>query len=405
MADVGHYGIMQDKEDISQHAIRNIMTRDFVLGFLAFFVFFVAIFTLTPTMPIYLTKLGSSTREIGVLVGTLGIASLICRLLVGGALRKYSEKRVMMFGAMIFVFTFIGFIVFRPFWPFLAVRFFQGVAFSCMDTAAIACAIGVVPLVYRTRAIGYILLAPSFAMAIAAPFGMFLMNRYSFTVLLLTGTALSLCAFLLALSLSGRKTSTPEHELPVNSAFLFERKIVVPAITSFLHYITWSSVAAFFSLYAVQCGATNPGLFFSAMASMLILGRIFGGKVFERWKKEKIILTFMLVAMLALVILSFSKTLPMFIFVGMLWGMAGAFLFPACMSYALEYSGTSGGIALGTYQAFMDSGSALGPVIMGVIIPFAGYRIMFLCLALICTLNLCYFQLYVRKKRNTVLTV
>jgi len=88
----------------------------------------------------------------------------------------------------------------------------------------------------------------------------------------------------------------------------------------------------------------------------------------------------------------------------MLWGMAGAFLFPAFMSYALEYSGTSGGTALGTYQAFMDSGSALGPIIMGVIIPFAGYRIMFLCLALICTLNLCYFQFYVRKK-HTVLTV
>jgi predicted MFS family arabinose efflux permease len=405
MADVGHYGIMQDKEDISQYAIKNILTRDFVLGFLAFFVFFVASFTLTPTMPIYLTKLGSGTREIGILVGTLGIASLICRLLVGGALRKYSEKRVMMFGAMMFVFTFLGFIVLRPFWPFLAVRFFQGVAFSCMDTAAIACAISVVPLVYRTRAIGYILLAPPFAMAMAAPFGMFLMNRYGFTVLLFTGTALSLCAFLFALSLSGRKTITPERELSVNSGFFFEWKIVVPAITSFLQYIVWSSVAAFFSLYAVQCGVTNPGLFFSAMAFMLILGRIFGGKVFERWKKEKIILTFMLVAMLALVILSFSKTLPMFIFVGILWGMAGAFLFPTCMSYALEYSGTSGGTALGTYQAFMDSGSALGPVIMGVIIPLAGYRIMFLCLALICILNLCYFQFYVRKKRNTVLTV
>jgi len=138
---------MQSQDDVAQSAMKNIMTRNFILGFLAFFVFFVANFTLTPTMPIYLTKLGSSAREIGMLVGTLGIASLICRLLVGGALRKYSEKRVMMFGAMIFVFTFIGFIVLRPFWPFLAVRFFQGVAFSCMDTAAIACAIGVVPLV------------------------------------------------------------------------------------------------------------------------------------------------------------------------------------------------------------------------------------------------------------------
>jgi MFS family permease len=70
------------------------------------------------------------------------------------------------------------------------------------------------------------------------------------------------------------------------------------------------------------------------------------------------------------------------------------------MAYALEYSGTSGGTALGTYQGFMDLGLALGPVIMGIIIPLTGYRIMFLCLALICILNLCYFQFYVRKKRD-----
>jgi MFS family permease len=48
----------------------------------------------------------------------------------------------------------------------------------------------------------------------------------------------------------------------------------------------------------------------------------------------------------------------------------------------------------------MDLGMALGPMTMGLIIPIAGYRIMFLCLAIICLINLCYFQFYVRKKRK-----
>jgi predicted MFS family arabinose efflux permease len=106
---------MRNREDTPQHAIRNIMTRDFVLGFLAFFIFFVANFTLTPTMPIYLKTLGSSAREIGGLVGILGIASLVCRLLVGAALRKYPEKRIMMFGAVMFASTFLA--LFGRFWP------------------------------------------------------------------------------------------------------------------------------------------------------------------------------------------------------------------------------------------------------------------------------------------------
>jgi len=391
---------MENKEDVSQRAIRNIMTRDFVLGFLAFFIFFVANFSLTPTMPVYLRALGSNAREIGALVGILGIASLVCRLLVGGALRKYPEKRVMMFGAAMFALTFLVFIVLCPFWPLLAVRFFQGVAFSCMDTAAIAYVIGVVPLAYRTRAISYIFLAPCLAMSVAAPFGMFVMNQYGFAVVLLAGTALSVCAFLLSLSLSRQKTIAAGPESRVNTTFLFEWKIIVPAITGFLQYVVWSSVSAFFPLYAVQCGTTNPGLFFSAMAFMMIIGRIFGGKVFETWRKERIILTFMLVSMAALVMLSLSSTLLMFIVVGMLWGIAAAFVFPTCMAYALEYSGASGGTALGTYQAFTDLGVALGPVITGIIIPFTGYRATFFCLAFICIVNLCYFQFYVCKRHN-----
>jgi hypothetical protein len=44
---------------------------------------------------------------------------------------------------------------------------------------------------------------------------------------------------------------------------------------------------------------------------------------------------------------------------------------------------------------------ALGPMIMGIVLPLSGYRIMFLGPALICLLNLCYFQFYVRKKGGT----
>ena len=75
------------------------------------------------------------------------------------------------------------------------------------------------------------------------------------------------------------------------------------------------------------------------------------------------------------------------------------------MMYALEYSGSSDGAAIGTYRAIYDLGIGLGPVVMGLIIPLTGYRVMFLCLALICLINLCYFQFYVRKRRNLALTV
>jgi MFS family permease len=130
---------------------------------------------------------------------------------------------------------------------------------------------------------------------------------------------------------------------------------------------------------------------------MIIVGRA-GARIVDTYSKEKIILTFISTSMIAMILLSFSKTLPMFVLVGLLWGTGSAFFYPASMAYAFDYADSSGGPAVGTFRAFSDLGVALGPAIMGIIIPLTGYRTMFLCLALMCLINLSYFQFCVRKR-------
>jgi predicted MFS family arabinose efflux permease len=186
---------------------------------------------------------------------------------------------------------------------------------------------------------------------------------------------------------------------------LINLKIIAPAFTTFVQLFVWGSVSAFFPLYAIQCGVTNPGHFFSAMAIMIFAGRMFGGKIMDTCNKEKLIAAFLPAMVMILIILSISNTLPMFIFVGALWGMGVAFFIPMALAYALECCGSSDGAAVGTFRAISDLGFGLGPVAMGIIIPLTGYPVLFRCLALICLINLCCFQFYLRKRRNTVPTV
>ena len=302
-----------------------------------------------------------------------------------------------MAGALLAAITFLAYIVFHPFWPVLIIRLLQGVTMACIDTAAFASIIGVVPLAYRTRALGYLMLAFSLAMAVAAPLGMFVINQYSFTMLFLSGAGLCFCALLLSWRVEGQEVAIPPKDSPSHSTSLFNMKIITPAITTFLQFFVWGAVSAFFPLYAIQYGVTNPGYFFSTMAIMMIAGRVFGGKIMDTCNKEKLIVTFLPAMVVILIILSLSKTLPMFIFVGAFWGIGAAFFVPMAMAYALEYAGSSDGTAVGTFRALQDLGMALGPMIMGIVLPLSGYRIMFLGLALICLLNLCYFQFCVRK--------
>lgn len=392
-------GTMQNEEGISSRSIRTILTRDFVLGFLALFAFLMAFFALIPTLPIFLARSGCKEAEIGVLVGAFGASSLVCRLLVGGVLFRYSERRVMMVGAILFGLTFFALMVFRPFWPLFVVRFLQGIAFACVDTAALAFVINITPLAYRGRAIGYFVLAPPFSQAIAPAFGMFLINHYDFTVLFLACMGLCLSSFFFSRRLKRRGSVVPDAGASPHNKLFLERKIIVPAIPSFLQGFVWGALMAFLPLYALESGVTNPGIYFSAVAVMLITARTLGGGILDTRSKEKILLASMFTAMVAVVTLSLSGTLVMFVVAGLLWGTGSAFFFPASMAYALEYAGSSGGTAVGTFRALSDLGVTLGPIIMGIILPHTGYRIMFLSLALVFLINLCYFQFYVRRKK------
>jgi MFS family permease len=181
-------------------------------------------------------------------------------------------------------------------------------------------------------------------------------------------------------------------------SFLVSRKALSPSIIGSFSLFIWGALTAFFPLYAVDQGVANPGLFFTTMAMMLILGRALGGKLLDLYSRERIILPCLTTYIISMVILAFSKTLPMFILVAMIWGIGHAFLMPSLVAYALERVGSSPGPAMGTFTAITDLGVSLGPVIMGLVIHTSGYPIMFLCLAFTGVINLCYFYFFVRKR-------
>jgi MFS family permease len=389
-------------EAIASHKITTLLTRDFVLGFLVFFGFAIAVFALIPTLPIFLARLGSDETEIGVIVGVYGAASLASRFLVGEALYKYSEKTVLIVGALLFGLSFLALIVFRPFWPLIIVRVVQGVSFASLDTAILAFVVSTTSLQQRTRAIGYFMLAPPFAQATAPAFGMFLLNNFGFTVLFLTCAGLCACTFCFACVLRKRKAVSIEAVTIRRRSRFFDWRVIPPSIPSFLHGIVWGAVMAFLPLYALENRIANPGLYFSAVGTMLIIGRMFGGKILDSLSKEKILVSCLFVLMVAMVVLSFSRTLFMLVIVGLIWGTGGAFFFPTAMAYVLEHTGSSDGTTVGTFRAVADFGTAIGPTIMGVMLPFCGYRIMFMSLAVIFLTSLFYFLAFSRRKQRGI---
>jgi MFS family permease len=197
----------------------------------------------------------------------------------------------------------------------------------------------------------------------------------------------------------GRKQGAPFQGSSIDDGFFLSRKALPTSVIAFFSLFIWGALMAFFPLHAISHGVSNPGIFFTTAAIMLILGRGLGGKILDLYSKERIILPCFITYIISMVILAFSKTLPMFILVAVIWGIGHAFLMPTLLVYALDRGGSSPGPTMGTFQAIGDLGWSLGPAIMGLIIYTTSYPIMFLCLALTGIINLNYFYFLVRGKR------
>jgi predicted MFS family arabinose efflux permease len=123
-----------------------------------------------------------------------------------------------------------------------------------------------------------------------------------------------------------------------------------------------------------------------------------GGRILDRYSRERVILPCLIAFIASMILLAFSKTLPLFILVAVIYGAGLAFFFPTLVVYTVERAGAARGPAMGTFSAAGDLGIGLGAVIMGVVVRLTNYPIMFLCLALVAVISLGYFQCFMRDR-------
>lgn len=255
---------------------QKIFSRDFILGFFAQFAFSIAYHLLLPTLPIYLSRLGSKEAEIGILIGIFGISSLLLRPFIGKGLQKIPERYFMMAGSFISIITSGALIISPPFWPFLVVRLFQGVGFALFNTSAIMLIANISPDMHRGRSLGYFLLAINISFAIAPSLGIFIINHFNFNILFLSCLGLSLISLIITYKLS-KKEIIYEKDSQSKIGHFINWNAMTPSIVGFFFIFIFGSLTTFFPLHAIESGISNPGFFFTTIAIMLILGRALGG--------------------------------------------------------------------------------------------------------------------------------
>jgi len=380
---------------------QRLFSQDFILCFFSQFTLSLVFCMLIPTIPIYLLRFGAKEGEIGFLVGIFSVSSLVLRPFVGRALLKIPERSFMIAGTLIYAGSSLAYLIAPPFWPLFIVRAFHGFGMGFFSTAIFTMLANITAETNRGQLISYFYLSFNMAFALGPYFGMLFINHFNFNVLLIVCSGLSLISFYMTTKLRKREIVQTEKQ-PLRLRSFLSREGLPPSIMCFILSFIWGALSAFFPLYALKHGLSNPGIFFIFVAITLFLGRLLGGRILDHSQRERVIMPFLILIVMAIAILLFSATLSMFILAAVILGAGWALVTPFLMIYAIEKAGPARGPAMATYTALGDLGTGLGPMIMGFILELADYPIMWSCLILAGVLNFLYFYYSIVKKARAL---
>ena len=156
-------------------------------------------------------------------------------------------------------------------------RTLQGIGASFYYTAALTKAVNASPETRLGQSLGYYFMAFNVAFAVFPSLGIFLVNSFSFTLLFMVCTGLSLCSLSITTQLGRRRVDAALEKGDLKERAFLSRQALPSAPRGLAcPSMVWGALTAFLPLYALNQGVANPGLFFTVFAIMIISGRALG---------------------------------------------------------------------------------------------------------------------------------
>lgn len=368
-----------------------LLTRDFVLVCLAALAAFSSFYFLLAIMPVYVEGLGATEAQVGGIMAAMSATAVILRPFVGQAADARIGRRFIATGLALLAVANASYALTHSLSPVFLLRIAHGVGWAVFGTAAYAFVAHIVPPERRGEAMGYYGMASNLAMAVGPAVGAWVLTRAGFPVLF--GVAAGLAAAGFGLSLGLAKQPAGPAAAP---GALLERSALLPSVVYALFCVTYGAVIAFLPLYARQRGISHPAWFFTTYALTLILTRSLTGWLSDRYGRGRVIVPGLLLSAVALVVFAFATTLPAFLLVSVLYGLALAALQPAMLALVVDRAQVGRrGAAMGTFTMGIDLGIAAGAGLGGLVAARLGYPALYLVTAGVAVAALLVFQGFV----------
>jgi MFS family permease len=383
-----------------------LWTKDFVTVTVINFLIYLVFYLLMVVMASYaIDRFHASTSIAGLVSGIFIIGILIGRLGSGRIIGDMGSKRVLITGTMSFIITSALYIAAINVPLLIVIRFLHGMAYGIASTATGTIVAQIIPESRRGEGIGYYSMSQILATALG-PFMGILLSRYvDFKMIFIVTSIIAAISFAISFIARGPARKAPEKDQVKAvkrfqiSQFLEFKAIPISIIVLIVGF-GYSVVLSFLSLYSKQLHLEEAAsFFFLVYAVIVVVSRPFSGRLLDARGANFVVYPCLSIFAIGMLLLSQASHGITLLLAGAIIGLGyGNFLSCGQAISIKEAPPHRLGLATATYYMFLDVGFGVGPYLFGSLVPFTGYRGLYLMMATVISATvILYFFLYRRK--------
>lgn len=370
------------------HGQQKLWTKSFILATTANFSISLVFYLLMPTMALYAVKqFNASDTASGLASSAFIIGAVFARVITGKFLDFVGRRRTVIITLVLYTLVALLYPLTDNATLFILIRALHGFGFGASATALTAAAMNMIPSTRRSEGTGYFGLSTTISTAVGPLLALWIIDVLDYDTLFYAAAAFGFIALGISLLVK-----YPEHTPDLAERRLLkdwaprtfvDTKTIRIALVMLLGGFAYSSVLSFLASYTQENDIPQAASsFFLVYAAVVFASRLFMGRIQDRRGDNSVMYPTLVSFVIGLAIMSQADTTWLVLVAAVFIGFGFGAVMPCAQAIAIKMSPPHRvGLATSTFYLFLDIGTGIGPVILGLLIPVIGFSGMYLGLA------------------------
>ncbi|MGW8426899.1 MFS transporter [Peribacillus simplex] len=360
-----------------------LWTKDFLIVSSANFFLFLTFYVLMVTLTIYtMDNFHASQAQAGLASSIFVLGAVLVRPIAGKKIDKIGRRKMLLGSLVLFLVASIGYFLVNSLSLLLIDRLIHGFAFGLATTATGTIAADIIPNERRGEGTGYFAMSTNLAMAFGPFIGLLITQHFSYSIIFYAASlfaAFSLVASLFMNVPEGEQSGVSPQKGFKISDYFEKRALPISIFIGFAGF-TYSSILSYLTSFAKEMDLMDAAsFFFVVFAVFLLASRPFTGRMFDVKGENAVIYPSLLLFAVGMVILSQSHHGITLLIAGAFIGVGYGTFQSSCQAISIKEAPSNRmGLATSTFFTMYDFGIGVGPFLLGFLVPFTGFKGLFI---------------------------